>query len=170
MRPSHGRDSNAVAGEWAASRKPMTHRAEAPCASGDDLGEVQDGNVRMMRKFLPGKAVRARWRSRWHSNKKPRRKQRLASRPNGWIGRAPCRELSSRQGDVRLFLGWKQTCVKRVLFGRRGVLWQRIEGGQQACTYMPAGSPAWFSVRRWHGIERMAAMNLAAMLLAPPQQ
>jgi hypothetical protein len=34
---------------------------------------------------------------------------------------------------------------------------------------MLVGSPAWFSELRWHGIERMAAMNLAALLLAPPQ-
>ena len=34
---------------------------------------------------------------------------------------------------------------------------------------MLAGSPAWFLVGRWHGIDSTAAMNLAAMLLALPQ-
>jgi len=82
---------------------------------------------------------------------------------------APARDLCSRQAAHAHFLGWKQTCVKRVLFGRRGVLWQRIEGGQPTCTRRLAGSPAWFLVRRWHGIERVAAKNLAATLLAPPQ-
>src|SRR5690606_39077350 len=66
----------------------MTHRAEAPCASGDDLGEGQDGIVRTKRKLPPGKAVRTRWCSGWPQNMKPRRKQRLANWPNGWIALA----------------------------------------------------------------------------------
>ena len=124
----------------------------------------------MRHKFSPGKAVRSRWR--FEVALKTLSHDESSDWPTGQTdGSAAHLAGSCIPGKVTraLFLGWKQTCVKRVLFGRRGVLWQRIEGGQQACTYTLAGSPTWFSVRRWHGIERMAAMNLAAMLLAPPQ-